>query len=384
MICLHFYPGFNTSAWGETSNKEITIQIGTYNTLRKAATLRSILKEIGTIQVERIQSENKETLYRVLVGDFKTVEDANQFIKNYRLRDLFKDVWVNTIMIDTLNTQSIVSTDTLEKDPFFIQVNLACENGQHYGTLKTELHPDEKNSSRDVDLNVNWNCIANPTERWQAKDEKRSPTHLFIGALLGAGSLGMTDNTLGTTSRTDFSYGFQLGGFRSFGGTGPTFEYRLVNHRYNGSADTQSPQFFMAHRFLVGARLPVSHRLEFQPLLGFYTQSFLQGASDSVATLVDPLLSQVAIRTTLHLIELDQQAWFDLVASFHYLFPGTTPLFTLSSGYEYNLKIQTSSFFPDRLGINWFFEYSTKSLPSTTFTQNDTLFLLGITALIGF
>jgi hypothetical protein len=83
-------------------------------------------------------------------------------------------------------------------------------------------------------------------------------------------------------------------------------------------------------------------------------------------------------------MELDQQAWFDLIGAYHYLFPATTSQFTIMSGYELNFKMQTSGFFPDNLGVNWFFEFSLKSIPSTTFTQTNSLFMVGITALIGY
>lgn len=370
-----------------SGKKKFTVQVGAYNSLRKAALLRSLLKEIGPVQVERIHSEKYESIYRVLVGEFDTEEQARRYLEAHHFKDLFKNVWINAISLggsDPDHPNEIIPEDTLEQDPYVVNVNLQCTNGRKYGTFKTELKPDEKDIQKDVDLKVQWNCISDIRERWLAKDELRSPSHVGLSALVGMGSLDLNDTTLGALSRSDFAYGLDFKAFRSFGGIGPTFEYRLINHRYTGSAAAISPQFFMTHRFLVGARLPISHRFEFQPTFGYFTHGFLQGATANSAVVVDPFLSQVGIRFIYHFLELEDRTWFDLIGGYNYILPSSSALFTVNSGYDWSAKIQTSHFNRDNWGLNWFFEYSSRSITTPGFTQGDSLFLLGVSALCGF
>jgi hypothetical protein len=118
-------------------------------------------------------------------------------------------------------------------------------------------------------------------------------------------------------------------------------------------------------------------------LFGFYTESFLQGSDASTATFTDPLiLPRAALRGTLHLLELQDRSWFDFIGEFHYLFAATTPTYNLNSGTEFSGRLQTTHFSVNKTGVNWFFEYSLKSLGTSTFTQTSSMFLVGASLLL--
>lgn len=260
----------------------------------------------------------------------------------------------------------------VDQDPNLLRIDLHCERDKHYGTYHVELDPDDQKLNRDVDLNIHWNCVTDERERWLSKDEERSPSHLKLAPLMGVGSMSGS-----SASRTDLAYGFQFGAFRSFGGIGPTFEYEFLSHRLNGDPGT-SLLFPVTQRGLVGARLPISHRIEFQPLFGFYDESLLQGTT----SVLNAFLPEAALRTTVHLMELQDRTWFDLIGEFHYFLPSQASGFDLSSGYEVDAKLQTSHFFSNGWGVNWFLGFGSRRLVGTS-TQTDSLFLLGVSCLLG-
>jgi hypothetical protein len=367
--------------------KTYAIQVGAYSTLKKAAVVRGILQNVAPSQVERIKGDQDETLYRILVGNFPSIKKAEEFAQDHRLKDLFHDVWTNALTLEAPTPESgreIVSQTELDQDPYYLQFSLYCDKGRFHGKYNTEIKPDPQGNNHDLEIKLNWNCIPDPYEKFAARDERRNPSHLFIAPLVGLGSVTAVDSLVGTGSQSDFSYGFEVGGFKSFGGIGPTLEYRFLDHRYSLALGGTQTQFVTTHRVLVGARLPLSHRFEFQPLFGFYTENFYQGASVSTAIFSSSLLAQAAIRATIHLIEVEDRAWLNLTGGFHYLFPTTTATAVIQSGFEWTGKIQSRTFFNDNEGggIDWFVEYSSRTQNTATLTQSESLFLIGVTALI--
>jgi hypothetical protein len=362
--------------------KTFTVQVGAYSKLRKAAAVRAILEAIGTAKVEKIHGEKDEVLYRVLIGTFATAQKAQDFINSHHIRDVFKGVWVNIIDLESPPQESgeeLVPDSEVDNDPYSLQVNLYCEQNKRYGQYKWDLKPDPKNPNHDVDIKINWNCIPDPYDKWAAKDEYRNPSHIWIAPLFGIGSISANDSSAGSASRFDLAYGADIGAFKSFGGIGPTVEYRILNHSLSLNAGGSPSQSVLTHRALLGFRLPISHRFEFQPLFGFYTEYLYSGAT---GTFTDPLLLQAGARVTWHILELENRAWFNLIFGYHYLLPSTTNTFTVSSGSEWNVRLQSRAFFQDSGGIDWFLEYSSRAQSTPTLQQTDSLMLLGISALI--
>jgi hypothetical protein len=365
--------------------KSYSIQIGAFTQLKKAAIIRAILENIGPTRVEKIQSERKDPLYRVLIGDFKTIEEAEKFSKQNRLERLFKGMWFNPVTVSntaTVATAEVMTADDLDQDPQLVHVHLYCEDKKKYGDYRVEL-PNQKGASEDLSLKVNWSCQPVQKTSFAEKDRLRSPSHFFISPLFGAGSLSAKEaSTFGNIDRTDFAYGAEVGAFKSFGGLGPTFEYRFLNHRFSGgNTEAPSPQFTFTHRALVGARLPLSHRFEFQPLFGFFTGALVQGPTASEVQFQNPILGQLGLRFTWHLMELSERTWLNLIFGYSHLLGSDSISFATSSGNEWNVKFQTRHFFPSDWGVDWFFEYTSRSQGTPTLDQSSSLIVLGISAL---
>lgn len=364
------------------AKKTYSIQLGTYTNLKKAVAVKEIIQNVILAQVQRIKTDKNTSLYRVLAGTFATIQKADDFARSHRLKDLFKDVWMDPIAVETPMAEGeILTAEQLEQDPFYLHLDLHCEKGKKYGTYKAELQPSEADPNRNIDVKVEWNCIPLSTERWAARDEERNPSHLFLSPMFGLGSNTNTGSSIGSVNASDFSYGFDFGGFKSFGGMGPTFEYRLLNHRYAAQAPAPAALFVLSHRFLVGARLPISHRFEFQPLFGFFTENFAQGTTLGSLTYASQLLAQAGVRMTWHLFNLDDRSSLNAVGGVHYLFPATTSTLTVQSGLEWTIKLQSEHFNPDGWGADWFMEYTNHSQNASTFQQADTMFMFGVSIL---
>jgi hypothetical protein len=390
IIRIIFFAAFflllSSISWGKparkpsSSDKTFSIQVGAFNSLRKSAVIRSLLKNLGEVKVERIHTDENQSLYRVLLGNFKSTDEANEFAKSHQLSKLFEGVWINSVEI-TKSESEIIPPETLDQDPYVVHIQLYCEEKKKYGDYFAELQPDEKDSQRNVELKLSWNCIPNLSERWLAKDEERSPSHFFVTPLFGLGNVNASDSSWGSLNRFDLSYGVELGAFKSLGGMGPTFEYRILNHRLSGDSQVAAPEFKLTHRALLGARLPLSHRLEFQPLFGLFTSNFIEGTSISQLQMDQTLLSQLGFRATWHLLELTDRTWFNVTAGFSHLFGSTQDSLTIQSGTEVSLKFQARHFFRNDWGIDWFFEYFNHSQGTSSLQQSNSLVLVGVSAL---
>lgn len=367
------------------SNPSYAVQVGAYTSIRKAAVIRAVLENLGPARVEKLTGDNGEPLYRVLVGAFPDIGTAERFAKESRLKALFPKLWLNPVSLDTPPPRGPARTipvEELEQDPYRVDMNLHCEDGKRHGLYQAILHPEDKSIDNTVALAVHWNCIPNSPENWLARDQERNPSHWSLAPLMGFGSLSNTGAAAGSVEASDFAYGIQAALFRSFGGMGPTLEYRLLNHRYSAQGSLAGPTFVVEHRLLVGARLPFLRRFEAEPLLGFSNRNFLLGSVASNRVFEGLLIPEMAVRGRVRLIELHDRGYIDFTGGFHYLFSTGSGALDAKPGSRLSFAIRARHFFPDTWGTDWFAEYGSLSQGVGVVAQAESLLAVGVSFML--
>jgi hypothetical protein len=355
------------------------VQIGAYTNLRKAAIIRDVVANLGPARVDKLTGDYGAILYRVLVGSFNSIEAAEQFAHDSRLKKLFPELWMNPVSLPSPNGKSEeVSKEDLKKDPHYLDMTLNCEAGKKWGQHRMVLLPEDKTVDNEMALTVHWNCIPNTPENWLARDTERNPSHWSIAPLAGFGGLSTTDPT-GERNAFNFSYGLQLAAFKSFGGMGPVAEYRVLNHRYTGATGMTKPMFVFENRLLVGARLPYKHWFEIEPLFGFMNHQFMQTPTPTTIRIESALVPQAALKFRYRLVEMTERAFIDFAGAYHHLFATETDTLDVRVGSLITFALRARHFFPQGWGADWFAEYSLTSQKANTVEQTESRFLIGLT-----
>lgn len=381
-------PGADELAPGR---RDYGVQIGAYTSIRKAAIVKSIVENLAPARVDRILGDgggdSRETLYRVVVGRFKTMHEAERFARESRLKRLFPKLWMNPVSLEAeppIKPGHKVSDEELGVDPYHVEMALHCQDNKRHGTYRALLQPEPETKGSEVQLEVNWNCIPDPKENWRAAEAERNPTYFQLAPVASLGSLSTTNTVTGDLLKSTFSYGILVSAFKSLGGVGPTMEYRLLNRRYEGLAGgLNAIQFAFEHRAQVGMRLPFGHRFEIEPHFGFYTQLFHDGTSPATAAISQAWVPHAGGKARLHLIHIRDRAGVSLTAGYSFLFPTNWSGFNVNTGMEIMAQLRARNFFPSWWGTDWFMEYRylNQGAGNTT-SQIESQFVMGVSLLI--
>lgn len=282
----------------------------------------------------------------------------------------------------------LIPLPTQEVDPREFNINLYCggqgPKAERRGTYKGQYTPEPGQPNATPSLEVKWSCInsAQVLDDWVQKNRERNPTYLGVAPLVAMGSLIHSGGSIGELGLSNFSYGLQLSAFKSLGGIGPVAEYRLINARYSGGAGNPSPIFNLQHSALAGVRLPFFHRFEIEPLAGFVTQSFLQGASINNAAFSGIWTPFGSGRLRLRAIEFTDRASVDLSAGFGYFLPASNNEVTSASGSVLTGQFRLRHFTHQGWGSDWFIEFDRNSRSGSGAIQSESLLRFGVSVLV--
>jgi hypothetical protein len=388
-----FAPGAmgNEPKAGAKPDRVFSLQLGSYTSVRLAGFLRKTVSTLAPARIDQIELPNGGGMvYRVLLGTFDNVREAEEFATENRLYKLFPKLWIDPVQVDASKAPKPgseferVPDDVPDQDPYTLKVDLHCAEGGKYGEYLARFSPNDEHAKGRIDVDLHWNCGPGDGTDWSMKDLERNPSYLGFTAFAGSGSLSAESATAGSLSRSIFAYGIQLSAFRSFRGVGPTLEYRLTNSRFSGDGVLPSPLFDIDHRFFAGARLPFAHRFELEPQLGLAQTRFFSGATPDEAAFHKVFVPQVGARVRARVLEITGRASIDLAAGYRLILPTTDSVVSSSTGSNLHFQVRARHFAPSHWGGDWYMELERTSVgtrDAQALTQGETRFSVGATFL---
>ncbi len=354
-----------------------TVQVGTYQSIRRAQILRSTLENIGPSRIDEIQGDHGEPMYRVLVGKFKSSQEAREFSDRHFFPKLFPRVWVHPVadMSGVTSSSSDLNTKLLD-DPYLVQVNLHCQDGRRRGTQMTTIRPEPELRGSEVDIAVNWNCYLDAPESFHKRDEELRPSHVFLTPELQTGTLkGAQDS-----QRSEFSYGGEIGAFRNFGAFGAGLGYRLLNRRFTGTPDLLD--FALDNTLRTWVSIHFRENFSITPEFEFRKRPMLiTGLTSGALEYYSTILPAVSLRADIELLNIGERTRIYLTPRYQLIGTSTSDGITISTGTSWYVELRTHSAFQERVAGEWFARYGAISQPTSAGNQSETQFTFGFSIL---
>lgn len=369
--------GSGTPVSGEKSPGPFTIQVGTYQSVRRAQILRSTLENISPARIDEIEGDQGQPMYRVVVGKFPTAKEAKEFSDRHFFPKLFPRVWVHPVADPKGYVVATSEANTkLLDDPYLVQVNLHCQDGRRRGTHLTTLRPEPELRGSEVELAVNWNCYLDAPENWKKREDAIRPSHFFIAPQMGFGTLkGALDQ-----QRSDFNYGGEVGLFRNFGAAGTGFAYRLLNRRFTASGDILD--FALDHRVRGWVSMNISERLALVPEFEFQRRPLL--VSNEAATGVEyayRYLTAATLRADFQLFQIGERGRTYVSPKLQIIGGSDQDGLRIENGTAWGVELRTRSFFQEHVAGDWFVNYSSLTQNTSRGNQAETMVTIGFSVL---
>lgn len=367
----------NPATAAETAQSDYSVQVGAYQSIRRAKIVRSILGNLAPAEIHALTTDENQKVYRVLVGRFKTSKEAKEFIEQNRFHKFFPDLWVNAVRIDSAS-RAIASvgadgTSTDDVDPYKLNMNLHCEKNRKVGQYQAQFTPEAGEKRAALEVDVNWACYPDAPVNYRALEQELRPSYAFISPLTAFGTLSGT-NASGSFSRFGFGYGARVGLFKNFGPVGPVVEYRLLNQRYSAQGILD---FVWKHQVSAGVRLPVAKRLLIEPTMALSSQHFLTGTE-----YVSKFLPQIGMQGVFTLLEPKPKSMLDVMGGFHYLFPTSSETLSMNQGLKFSAALRARHYSGGYWGGDWYVEYAYQTRDGATLEQAESALTVGVSFLI--
>ena len=363
--------------------KVIMIQIGAFQSARKAAWAAALLEGIGPSRVERIPGESKSTIYRVLVGDFRTLEEARTFVNETKLKALFPSLWINAVQLENQEIPSEPPTRAeLARDPYFIQLNLHCDEGRKAGETTTLLQPES--DAAKVEYKVSWSCIPDTYSATARADMENHPNHWSLAPQFGIGSLSTTNPATGNLNRSTLAYGASASYHRNWGGIGAFIELRALASAYSGDVPaTGTRDMLIDSELQLGGRIVLTPRLELEPWFGGMTTHYLLGTAPADVHFEEYFQYAAGLRATWALVHLSERGSIDLTGGIGTVLPLNTGTLNIPTALAWNAGLSVHRFFNPKWSSLWSLRYESISQSvtqgATSMTQAESRFVLGFT-----
>ncbi len=358
------------------------------------------MNNLSPSRVEGIDDPKGGKVYRVLVGQFRSLRQADGFISENRLKKLFSERWVNAVRVDHSDVrpdQNVRKPGDPEpkesevSDPYQLTAQLNCE-GTRQGEYKAQFKPDPEVKGSEVIVKVQWECtIKNPLAPSENKktDEPKPvekgpqeglPSYFALSGIGGYASVSANHPTLGNVSPAGIVYGGEFSAYSNlWHGIGPVLDYRFVARRTQlaGAYQTSFDQ-----RLNAGVNLPLGRFFDFQPVLGFFSQNFI--ADDGAGTQVFNTLyiPQFGLNVRLNILRPREGVSIDLMGKANYLIPLVLGAGEVTSGFQFGGALRTRMIYPKSFGGDWFLEYTYRMQSHTSVWQTESNFIGGLTILL--
>ncbi len=366
-----------------SAGNSIMIQIGAFQSARKAAWAAALLEGIGPARVERIQGESKSTIYRVLVGNFQTMEEAKRFVAETRLKAIFPSLWINAVQLENQEIPSEPPTPAeLARDPYFIQLNLHCDEGRKAGETTTLLQPES--DAAKVEYKISWSCIPDTYSAAARADMENHPSRWSLIPQFAIGSLSTSQGAAGNLNRSVLAYGAAASYHRNWGGLGAFIELRALASAYTGDVPTTGTRDMLIDSALeLGGRIVLTPRLVLEPWFGGRTTHYLLGTTPSDVHFEEFFQFASGLRGHWALFQLSDRGSVDLTGGIGTLLPLNTGTLNIPTSLLWSAGISVHRFFNPKWSSLWSLRYESiaQSITqsSASMTQAESRLFLGFT-----